>query len=270
MEPNALQLWKVRSVCLCEFTTGWEWLRLLSLLLSVLALIVLSVVAVIWSLTITCGSRLWISALGAPLLLLNTTIARGATIPSPKACLRRAIATLLLRWVWVGLPDLGTAPRGDVGSSTCDVVSAAWARPRPATRGSSCTLSQLCHQVRVLRIETTFDHGGRWSCHGRRVGVLVHSTITSHVPSTAANTTDNISSEIALFRAVVFAMSDTATVLANLVLIIAQSTVESRKFTELVTLVIILTFWSRCSLYRCLAKPTLASTAKHLPFQSLG
>lgn len=72
------------------------------------------------------------------------------------------------------------------------------------------------------------------------------------MPSAAANAADNVSSEIALLRAVVFAMSDTTTVLADLILVVTQGTIESSKFAELITLVIILTFRSRRSLYSCL------------------
>ncbi len=75
----------------------------------------------------------------------------------------------------------------------------------------------------------------------------------------ATNTTDDIGSEIALFRAVIFAMADLTTylifsvcseqswvfeltILASLILIITKRTVESSKLTELIALQLVLTF----------------------------
>lgn len=65
---------------------------------------------------------------------------------------------------------------------------------------------------------------------------------------TTTNATDNVCGEITLLRTVILAMANTTTVLANLVLIIAQSTVESGKFTELVPFVVILAFGCRSGL----------------------
>jgi hypothetical protein len=86
------------------------------------------------------------------------------------------------------------------------------------------------------------------------------------VASIATNTTDDIGGEIALLRAVVLAVSDLTTcdivrihgkeetmlreltVLASLVLIVAESTVEGGQFTKLVTLEFVLTLGDRCGL----------------------
>ena len=68
------------------------------------------------------------------------------------------------------------------------------------------------------------------------------------MPSIAANTTDDVGSEILLLRAVVLAMTNLSTVLACLVLIVTKSTVESSKFTELIALELILSFGNRGSL----------------------
>ena len=67
-------------------------------------------------------------------------------------------------------------------------------------------------------------------------------TISSHVPSIPANTTDDVGSEVLLLGAVVLSMTNLSTVLACLVLIVTKSTVKSSKFTELIALELILSF----------------------------
>lgn len=64
----------------------------------------------------------------------------------------------------------------------------------------------------------------------------------------AANTTNDVSSEVPLLRTIVFAMTHTATILADLIFVIAEGTVESREFTKLIAFMIILAFWGRGSL----------------------
>ena len=73
-------------------------------------------------------------------------------------------------------------------------------------------------------------------------------TISSHVPSIATNTTDDVGSEVLLLRAVVLSMTNLSAVLACLVLIVTKSTVKSSKFTELIALELILSFGNRGSL----------------------
>ena len=64
----------------------------------------------------------------------------------------------------------------------------------------------------------------------------------------AANTTNDVSSEVSLLWAVVFAVTDTATVLADLVFVITESTIECRQLAKLVALVVILALRCRSSL----------------------
>lgn len=64
----------------------------------------------------------------------------------------------------------------------------------------------------------------------------------------STNTADDVRGEIALLGAVEFSVSNLTAVLASLVLVITESTVESSKFTQLVTLQLVLTFWDGCSL----------------------
>lgn len=74
------------------------------------------------------------------------------------------------------------------------------------------------------------------------VGIPVDGTVASHVPSAATDTTDNVRCEVTLFGTVILAVTDTAAVLTNLVLIVTESTVEGGQLSELVTLVVVLTF----------------------------
>jgi hypothetical protein len=62
------------------------------------------------------------------------------------------------------------------------------------------------------------------------------------VAGVATNTTNDVGGEVALFGAVVFAVSYLAAVLTSLVLVVAQSTVEGCKFAQLVALELVLTF----------------------------
>ena len=78
--------------------------------------------------------------------------------------------------------------------------------------------------------------GGIW--------ISVNSTVTSHVTCATTDTTDNVRCEVTLLWTVILAVTDTTAVLADLVFIIAQSTVERSKFTELVPLVVILALGS--------------------------
>jgi len=64
----------------------------------------------------------------------------------------------------------------------------------------------------------------------------------------ATNATDNVGSEVSLFRAVKFSVADLTAVLTSLILIVTEGTVESGEFTKLVTLEFVLSFWNGCSL----------------------
>ena len=57
-----------------------------------------------------------------------------------------------------------------------------------------------------------------------------------------ADTTDDVSSKVALLRALILPVTDVAAILAHLILIISKSSVESGEFTELVAFVIVLAF----------------------------
>jgi hypothetical protein len=76
---------------------------------------------------------------------------------------------------------------------------------------------------------------------------LAVRTVTSHVPSIATDTTNNVGGEITLFRTVVFAMADLTAVLASLVLIVTKCTVKRSQLSKLVPLEFVLSFRDRGS-----------------------
>ena len=55
-----------------------------------------------------------------------------------------------------------------------------------------------------------------------------------------ADTTDDVSSKVALLRALILPVTDVAAILTDLVLVVSKGSVESSKFAELITLVIVL------------------------------
>jgi len=96
---------------------------------------------------------------------------------------------------------------------------------------------------------------------------LAVGTIAGHVSSIATDATDDVGCKVALLRAVVLAVSDLTTcqtvrnhasrynidryrltVLASLILIVTESTVESSQLTKLVALEFVLTFGNGSSL----------------------
>jgi len=62
------------------------------------------------------------------------------------------------------------------------------------------------------------------------------------VASTSTDTTDDISSEVALFWAVIFTVTKATAILADLILIITKGTVQSGELAKLIALVIVLSF----------------------------
>ncbi|KAI6776350.1 hypothetical protein HG530_000295 [Fusarium avenaceum] len=65
---------------------------------------------------------------------------------------------------------------------------------------------------------------------------LAIGTIASHMACVSTDTADDAGSEVLFLRAVVLAMTNLATVLASLVLIVSQGTVECGEFSKLVAL----------------------------------
>lgn len=71
--------------------------------------------------------------------------------------------------------------------------------------------------------------------------------------SVPTNSADDVGGKILLFLALKFAMADASAILADLVFVITKRTVKSCKFSQLVSLVVILTFRSRSSLTKMIS-----------------
>lgn len=90
---------------------------------------------------------------------------------------------------------------------------------------------------------------GPWAIIPPACTSLSIRTVAGHVAGVATHSADNASSEVLLLGAVVLAVSYLATVLASLILIITQGSVQSSKLTELVTLQFVLALGNGSSLW---------------------
>jgi len=66
----------------------------------------------------------------------------------------------------------------------------------------------------------------------------------------ATGAANDVGSKVALLGTVIFTVTDTSAVLANLIFVVAKRTVQRSKFAELVALVVVLTFRGGSCLYR--------------------
>lgn len=78
--------------------------------------------------------------------------------------------------------------------------------------------------------------------------LLSVGTVASHVASITTDAADDVGGEVWLVGTVVLAVTNLTAVLAGLVLVVTESTVESSKLTELVALELVLSFGDRGSL----------------------
>lgn len=78
---------------------------------------------------------------------------------------------------------------------------------------------------------------------------LAVRTITSHMASIATDATDDVGGKVPLLGTIVLAMSNLATVLTSLILIITEGTVESSQLSQLVSLEFVLAFGNRGSCF---------------------
>ncbi|KAI9057220.1 hypothetical protein FKP32DRAFT_1365528 [Trametes sanguinea] len=220
------------------------------LLLRVLVLVVLSVAS-----TVVLGLGLGVVA-GALAVSRGRLTAPcrsstcGGAVPSRSSAiaavrtLRRAEPTLRVGRNCT-LPHLRTSPRGNVRASSCDVVSG---RPCPRKSPTVSTralpsFTELGHKAGILGVEATLHH--TTVVRRRSVRVPVDSTVAGHVTGAAADATDDVRCEVTLLWTIVLPMTNTTAVLANLVFVVAKSTVESGEFAKLVALVVVLAFRSR-------------------------
>jgi hypothetical protein len=213
--------------------------------------------------------------------LLRTAIALRTTIATLPAEALRGAATLsrALLLTRVG-PDFRTAPGRDVRAPTSDVAAAASTSTtrvaippdRTSRRTSSAStttrrpaLAELRHKRGVLGVETSRTTRTRRrstrSTHARSTTTgaagpseaVVQAptslaTITGHVARAAAEPADNVGGVVALFRAVILAVTDVPAILADLVLVIAKRAVECGELAQLVPLMVVLTLGGRGSL----------------------
>lgn len=63
-----------------------------------------------------------------------------------------------------------------------------------------------------------------------------------------AEMTDDVGGEVLVFGAVILAMTETTAVLADLVLVVTEGTVECSELAKLIAFVVVFTFGSRRSL----------------------
>lgn len=90
--------------------------------------------------------------------------------------------------------------------------------------------------------------------------------VSRHVTSVATDSADDVCGEVALLGAVILPVADLTTVLAGLVLIITESTVEGCKLAQLVALKLVLAFRNGSSLKMLNVEPD-KKEGKHLRFQ---
>lgn len=89
---------------------------------------------------------------------------------------------------------------------------------------------------------------GPWAIVAPACTSLSVGTVAGHVAGIATHTANDAGSEILLLRAVVLAVSDLAAILAGLVLIVTEGSVQSSQLTKLVTLQFVLALGNGSSL----------------------
>lgn len=72
------------------------------------------------------------------------------------------------------------------------------------------------------------------------VWIPVNCAVACHVSGASADTADDVRCKVTLLRTVVLAVTYSTTVLANLVFIVAESTVQGGKLAQLITFVVVL------------------------------
>lgn len=139
--------------------------------------------------------------------------------------------------------------------------------------GRCCSASELSHellQTLSTSVPRVFVQGCHWAMTYLVLGVVFSAsadpsrgswaiiapactplpirTVAGHVAGVATHSADDAGSEILLLGAVILAVSYLATVLASLVLIVTEGSVQSSELTELVTLQFVLALGDGSSL----------------------
>lgn len=100
----------------------------------------------------------------------------------------------------------------------------------------------------VVFSATADSSRGPWTIITPACTSLSIGTVAGHMAGIATHSADDAGSEVLLLRAVVLAVSYLSTILASLVLIVTQSSVQSSELTELVTLQFVLALGNGSSL----------------------
>lgn len=90
----------------------------------------------------------------------------------------------------------------------------------------------------------------RWAIVAPASTSLSLRAVTGHVSSITTGAANNTGSVVLFLGAVILAVADLTAVLASLVLVVTEGTVQGSKLTELVTLELVLTFGNRSSLQK--------------------
>ena len=84
-----------------------------------------------------------------------------------------------------------------------------------------------------------------------------------------ADATDDVSSKVALLRALILPVTDVATILTDLVFVVSKGSVESSEFAKLIAFVIVLAFGSRSGLISKNKQPGEITTRRTHGFDNL-
>ena len=164
-------------------------------------------------------------------------------------------ATLPVELPWRGstlratLPwlQIGSTRRRSSRSGARSGSSSASFLPTDLSRGvSSCTTTNLVHQVLVLLVRS-IARVARWQVAPVAAASTL-GTVARKVTSISTDTADNTSREVLSIRAVVLAVTNLAAVLAGLVFVVTEGTVECGELAQLVALELVLAFGDRGSL----------------------
>lgn len=106
--------------------------------------------------------------------------------------------------------------------------------------GESTYLVFAVHGIAAANARSAGSARPHWTIVAPARAPLPVGTITSHMAGVTADTADDASSVVLLLGTVVLAMSNLPAVLACLVLVVAESSVQRSKLAQLVTLQLVL------------------------------
>lgn len=221
-----------------------------------------------------CRAVAIVLAAPAPVVAITTMVVMVTltSVPSPwsrttRASLSTSTAIVVVAVVVAGSPGSRSSCRPSL--PRLSIAVAVGARSGLDTRGC-CSAAELSHELLVFVVSNSRSHLGKRKMTYLVVGVVFSAstdpslgpwaivapacaslsirTVARHVAGIATHPTDDAGSKILLLRAVVLAVSDLATVLASLVFVVTQGSVQGSELTELVTLQFVLALRNGSSL----------------------